>query len=131
MSKDRVREASVNGYLVLEFEMNEHGLLCYNQSHFWGYTCREAEIEENTLSETAIRRKGKGSWRYHKQDLFERYIKAYERFNLTQSNVTAFVLVTNYAPDYIANKREFALKCLTNWIKHPEQWDKATLNSWG
>lgn len=130
MTSDRVRNVSYNGMLVLEFDMNEHGLLCFNHSHWWGNVCRETEIEENTLSEQTIRRKGRGSWRAHKKDLMERYIKDYEKFNLTQSNVTAYVLVTTLSPDHVTNKREFALKCLTNWIKHPEQWNKATLNSW-
>jgi len=124
--KERILSESFNGYLVLEFDMGLHGIHCYNGSHMLGYTCREAEIEENTLDELAIRKKGRASWRARKREVFEDFLKNYEKFNLTKSGVTAFVKVNTSDPDKVTNRREFALKLLTHWIKSGA-WQKETL----
>lgn len=128
MTSERIKDRAYNGIVVFEFDSNEHGIICYDHTHWYARVCREAEIEENTLSEQQIRRKGRGSARYYKQQLMREYFNDYERFNLTQSNIVAMVNVNVYNPDRVMNKREFALKLLTLWIKFPENWEKATVN---
>lgn len=125
---NRAIEKSFMGFLVLEFDINEHGIICHNQSSSFGFTWRQAEIEENTLSEYEIRRKGKGSWRARKAELFREYLAHYEKIELTKSNITAFV-ITNYLPsDYVITKREYCKKLLISYIEDKQgHWQRVEL----
>jgi len=129
--KEKILANSVSGVLILEICFyGNHGVCIFNHSHILP-TAEKFANEERQKIKNGKDIKWKYSWREHLENTKSDLAKNYHRFNLTESDVTAYVRVDDYVlscyntPKVLEklgveeiSKKHLAKHLLTMWIEN-------------
>lgn len=138
---NRALDESVRGFLVLEFAMfGEHGIMCTNGSSSFAFVEMQAAIEQALPIDNrpVWSRSWVAEWEGKKKEL----ATSYTAFNLTASQVIAYVQVDSYCMDVynrqavldklgveVLTKKHLSRFLLEKWLKN-EAWTRFQFNNY-